>query len=607
MTVRVLCGQCRQVHDLDDDFREATAECAACGHIIPVPRFDSDQPPPPKTGEFLEIILGDEPEMGFAEQARSAGERKIPVTCPDCGKTVQVGARAAGKRARCKTCNHPLQIPWPDDLEEFKLPGPHRVDEASEAKLDVLAGSGKLAELARALEATAHALEATAQEATAPDAPVELLAQPLIIPGQEIPGQVPAPAQPEQAGELLTAVKGFRDSMAARRRRHMGRRGWRAVLLLAAVAAIGVPLAVVIPILRRPPQGDGGRGASAGTTQPGAGTRVAIGRPSPTTDRAGPATASETHPVPPTAACQVAVVAVDSQPFASGGYFAAPPGWTYWHVTADVTAGARPLRFSAAGGDVSLIAAQQRYPSLGTPDSGNGPIPIRASRGTIALEPGQARRVTFLFEVPQQTPGGRLSIQHQAEAAAAPPPAQGDPSPEALAGTYVELAPRNLKPLLADPVMAAIQAAPDQQLIIAPDAQGIRISLPQALVGGTAQRIGPGLFQAVLRRDEHVLKCALRVVDDGRRLVLYLADGPFHQLTFITTKPPPPPATASAPASGSPTAPATRPTRSRPASRPAGPDFGPGMFEETPSYDPNAKPKPGEKLKLPTGRSIFDP
>ena len=35
-----------------------------------------------------------------------------------------------------------------------------------------------------------------------------------------------------------------------------------------------------------------------------------------------------------------------------------------------------------------------------------------------------------------------------------------------------------------------------------------------------------------LRRGEHTLKCKLRFIDAGRRVILYLADEPFHQLTY---------------------------------------------------------------------------
>jgi DNA-directed RNA polymerase subunit RPC12/RpoP len=114
----VLCGQCGQVNELDEGYREPTVACSRCGHVIAVAAFAQEAPPAEQ--QPAHDAAAEEP--GFAEQARQSNGRKITITCANCGKTVSVSARVAGRNARCKGCDFPIVIPYPDDLEQFELP-----------------------------------------------------------------------------------------------------------------------------------------------------------------------------------------------------------------------------------------------------------------------------------------------------------------------------------------------------------------------------------------------------------------------------------------------------------------------------------------------------
>ena len=117
-----------------------------------------------------------------------------------------------------------------------------------------------------------------------------------------------------------------------------------------------------------------------------------------------------------------------------------------------------------------------------------------------------------------------------------PPPSFSKPVPPRpasnVAGTYHEAPPRNLQPMLRDPVMAAIQSAPGHQIVVKEGETALAVSIPAASVSGTARPGDSGMYQAVLRNGAAELKCAMRMTQDGKGLILYLADQPFHQITY---------------------------------------------------------------------------
>ena len=108
------------------------------------------------------------------------------------------------------------------------------------------------------------------------------------------------------------------------------------------------------------------------------------------------------------------------------------------------------------------------------------------------------------------------------------------PKGDALAGKYSEIAPRNCKPLLRDPIMAAIQKVQNHQLEIRKRGSKLHVRMWTASINGIAEPIGGGLYNLSLKHYDDELKCKLRLAGDGGKqlLILYLADKPFHQLTF---------------------------------------------------------------------------
>ena len=597
--MRVLCGQCGRVNTIRDDFDEPTVICSQCGRAIPVVRIGDggpqaqgqapgDGPPAP----------ADEPhEMGFAEQARQSSGLKISVTCSHCGRTVKVSARVAGMKARCKGCNHSIDIPFPDDLDEFELPARHGGGQEHETGLELVAPVDHDEEAPPSFgPELVPVLEAIPQPDLAPapsphDPAAELAALDKEL---HLGDLVAVPAG--DAGELASALEDFqgeRNGVKQKAARSGKSRALRfSLLLLVGGAAIILPLAAMLPSLMTgdPPRDDTGLtdgGRVGGVTPPPVSPPTT--RKTATQPGTQPATGPASPPKPVKPRCRI--LAASPAAFLDGGYFPAAPESVYWTITADVSAGKEPLRFKAQGSDVMLVFGEERFASLGLADGGGGVFPDRGRQAAISLEPRQARRISLLFQTPTGRNRGQLFIRGAIFEDIVLPARQDPIAPEKLAGRYVESPPRNLRPMLRHPVMAAIQAAVPQEVVLAPEPEGLRLTIPAAGVGGMAAPIGPGLFDLPLRRGDDVLAARARFVEGGRRMILYLADEPFHQLTYINPK-------VKAPPKPKPPPPATKPAE------PETPDTQPVPAPPKP-FNPYSK-DPNERIKLPTGPSIFD-
>jgi len=623
--VRVLCGQCGHVNKLDDDYAESSVACENCGRIVPVAPMANGQAPTLTTPADHDDAPG---EPGFAEQARQAEGRKIEVTCSRCGRTVSVSARVAGRKARCKNCDHPLEIPWPDDLEDIEIPALSRGG-AHENGLELVAPmedeppalppapepeefehaleltpvsdeeAAELAELAEAAEAAGHDPVA-ALAAVHPAAGLEALER------HYEPEDLRPPAPPEDAGELVSAVASFHEDKRAGASEGPGAPSGTGrllrwiVLLAAAGVVVGGPLAIVVPMLMPDePHDDITQGPN---TPPNPATR-AVKAGHPKTPSTG---AVEPHIVVKPAQPTCEVLSVKTDPFAVGSHYPAPVDSVYWRIATRITAGSKPLRLEVPGRDVHrhdvrLAFGDERFDALGTPADGKGLFPVASRPLTVRLRPRQSREVTFLFRAPSDLTKGGLYVRGVDYVDVAREDAPGKLSAIDLAGTYVEQPPRHLKPLLRDPVMAAIQAAPGQKVIVAPGAtpDGIELAITEAHVRGVGRQIGPGVFQVALTRGRDALDAKLRFAGSGRRLILYLADELYHQLTYVNPA-------AKAPAAPKP--PASRPAVAATRPKPRPPVTAPGMgnpVAEDLGFDPN-KPDPNVDGPLPTGPSIFD-
>jgi len=411
---------------------------------------------------------GQDESGGFADQVREAMKKKIIVTCGSCGRGLSVSMDLAGKGARCPACGSVLRIPELSKQDEQKLAG---------------------------FLAAGYELE---QE---PQTQIEIL------------------------DELASAVES-----AGRHHRMPPKRAWLPWILAAAVLALGMGLGIgylLVPSdeVDESIFADGGDG-----DEDGGGSDV----PSvvPTTGRRPvkpPVKPSNGPPkvIKPT----VKVQGVKPDIFASGGYFPARPGWIYWQVRVVARAGSAPLAFRTRGEDLMLSVGKHQVRPLGSVAAA-GVFPARAQDQLISVRPRRSATVELLFEVPVTATVGTLFVGDLPGVAVGPVKPFAIPKPAAIVGNYVEVGPRNLKPLLRNPVMAAVQGAATARMNIGARGSEFRLWFHDINVGGTLKARANGEYEAYLRLHRETLNCKFRLMDDGY-LIVYLADGPFHQLTFL--------------------------------------------------------------------------
>jgi DNA-directed RNA polymerase subunit RPC12/RpoP len=477
--VRFLCGQCGCRFDADPEAGRG-AVCPKCGHVIAVG--------PAEAGDAAEGAP--RAAEGFAAQARHALGHKIYVICGHCGRHLMVPARYLGRSRRCPSCGEAIRIPLPEHAE------------------------GLVRRPAGAEEADGIVEAADADDAMA------VLARPEPAPTDEAPSGGRAMGAAVRAAGLHPLAGLFR---------RLGRLP-RWVLPTAGAAGAALVVALTVAALSIARGGDGrGRRRKAPD-----GSAVVVARTRPASrSRPVPRTGPPTAPAPVVlAGCTVPEAR--AMLFADEGYCPAGPRSVYWALTVRVETGDRPLRLALAGGDVVLEADGQTIPALGAP-GGRGMLPGRAHAAEVRV--AARHRVTFrvLFEVPRQTRLATLKmpgVEPTAVLVEAGRTAAGRDEPS---GAYREQPPRSLRPLLRHPVMAAIQAVPNGVIRFSQRAGGTWVQLAGAQVAGPATQVGEGLYDVRLHHAGEALDCTLRVYDGGRRLILYLAPEPFHQLAYKKT------------------------------------------------------------------------
>jgi hypothetical protein len=225
----------------------------------------------------------------------------------------------------------------------------------------------------------------------------------------------------------------------------------------------------------------------------------------------------------------IRLVAVEPSLFAAEGYRPAPPGKIYWRVRTEITAG-NATTVQTYGKEARLQLGDATITALGQA-AGAPPMPLGWAPSVLKLVAGERRQVTLVFEVPAAAGVGKLTFGRFGTLDVGPvrSPKPGDAD---LEGLWGEVPPRNLKPLLEDPVMAALQHAADHSMRIERTGNELRISIPAAGVQGSLTPGRNGVHQALLRAGDATLTCKLRSYDDGRGMVLYLRERPFYQLTY---------------------------------------------------------------------------
>ncbi|MHC4982861.1 MAG: FmdB family zinc ribbon protein [Planctomycetota bacterium] len=413
---------------------------------------------------------------GFAEVAKKDLAKKFHVMCGSCDRHLTVSRRWAGRRGRCPACRGVIQIPH---LEEYEDIDPSYISAAVQAEVDRL-------DLAGAYE---------------------------MVEAEEI-----------QEIEDLEGSGVFRPRSVK--------------VVIAAMVAVTAVVCIGILIFagrsgRRGRQG--GAPARPADKPPADVTkdegRGEAGRPVSPTAEAQVEHIVEPAPRPPVEPTSFRILSASSGVFAAAGYRPAGPGRVYVKVTAEVTAAKEAVKFLSHGDDVALEIAGTSVPSLGLARASDE-LGELAVRRLVSVPAGKSETLTFVFEVLDEGADAALKIRGlKGESLLRLEPLETIEA-AALAGTYVERPPRNLRPLLRDPVMAAVQSAASHALHVKGEGADMSVSIPAAGVTGSLKPLAECLYEVRLVRGAEAIRCKLRFIDAGKRAILYLADEPFHQITY---------------------------------------------------------------------------
>ncbi len=536
--MRILCGQCGRTLDVDESAGDRIP-CSHCGHEIDLTGLFDESPA--EVGESIDLSAGQEDTEGFAAQARKAMERKVRIECGSCQRGLWVSTRLTGKRVRCPGCGKNIRIPSLDELndeDEFKMLGLRlaaRMDGEDAASLEVDPALGD-PELEQA-QADAELLDAgstvdPAKRAMPPK------------PHARSTGRPASPGQPKSPRKALGG-SASKTLSAAQATSEPEPRKSRLPLLLVSVAAVIAAILIAVILsggldsdLPPEPPDEPGRGIQAGTGQPGTGDGTnGGGDPVPTQPTTGVAT---TSPTPPQVVqARASVTGQSFAVFAEGGYLPAPPGQVYWDVTVQLTAGDEPIDLRIPNRQIAVISAGQSFACLGVPGDGEGPaqlLPRAARRANWTLQPKQVGQATLRFLIPSHLRLVTLKLGPVDDLSVVVDYQPPQHPAGAVAGSFAEVEPRNLAPMLAQPVMAALQNAYAHELTVAAAGEAFAVAIPAAKVTGTLKPGQDGTWTGTLRAADAELPVRLRLLADGDTAILYLADRPYRQLTYRRKK-----------------------------------------------------------------------
>ena len=495
--MQFVCGQCGRRFDVDRPEAGGRVICPKCAHPVPVP-------PPEAELRDRGLSVGlPQRTGGFAAEARRALGRKVYVVCGNCGKSLMVPGRLTGKTRRCPSCGHSILIPLPEGLELVS-------EEPAGATEDIDTAARDREDEDRIVESQRRDIRGVPTARSAP-----------AVAGPGPAGDVARDAASKSArGEPVEPARGEPVGPARKSKRTRWlRRAVVAVVGLTLLAAVGAVLY--------------SRFAPADTDPPDGPPKLAAGGGSNVPTGAQPTTTRQVAPPPPPKSVppRYRAVAAAAEVFAVGGYYPAAHDRAWWKLDVRITAGSDPLSFNTAGPDVTLMVGGKPIESLGAP-GGGGLLPSRSTPGRASLEPDETGPFKFLFDVPQALRSASLRIAGLRPTTVSPSGAAVQPGKDGLEGVYDEQLPRNLRPLLRNPVMAAIQSAPGREVIIKRRGRLLQVFMPDAGVLGPAEPVAAGVYNVFLNYRSDTIKCRLRLFDSGRGLILYLSDQPFHQLTF---------------------------------------------------------------------------
>lgn len=469
--MQLLCGQCGNTLTVDDSKAGEDFQCPHCGRTIHVPAPDDSAVPSDRQYRPGSDEAGGERfEDDFLTKAKLLLQKKLLVVCGSCGERLTVEVRLGGKVLRCPACGGQIRIPSLNDEEPIGTEG--SVVDVSEHMevLDITAEDVRPADAA------------TFPDAVSRDGPVE---------------------REESDGSPVLAI-----------------------FIALATGLAGILLGYFLW---------GGTSDKLPVEQPSVvrtPTRPATGpvsRPvvEPVTK---PAIVVSTRPVEPEVLPEVKVLRAGLEAVADG-LIPAPIGRMFLSVTTNIFVGRDAMSIDTTGGAVVLDSGQGRIAPLGLA-AGGSPVPRAARAGVINIPPSATRLETFVFLVPEGLAGGKLVIAGVGEAELPSLKRPAAAAPSSLSGHYIE-AGRYLRLAFKNPVMERLRASPAHRLIIRKSGKNrTMFVLPPTILHGQARPDGNGIFTAILTDGKNSLTCRLRLIDSGRRVILYLSEKPYHQIIY---------------------------------------------------------------------------
>jgi len=229
---------------------------------------------------------------------------------------------------------------------------------------------------------------------------------------------------------------------------------------------------------------------------------------------------------------KVSIVDQKTSMFASGSSCPAMPGSIYCHLSVSVSAGSSDLEFRTFGDSAMLEIDGNTYESLGEVVS--SAIPVKARKSICNMYAGVKEQITLLFEIPERSGKGRLRLkgfEDNLQMEIVLP--SSDIDPDHFIGEYVE-AGRNLKPLLRDNVMRAIQLNYPSTLSIRKDGgNALQLLVPGAGVSGANISMKGNLWEFRLKKGTDSIRCrALLLPNERGKLILYLRNEPMYQIVY---------------------------------------------------------------------------
>jgi DNA-directed RNA polymerase subunit RPC12/RpoP len=528
----------------DKDVAKAVT-CTHCGHEI-----GANGSP-----DMIRPVFDAEPEdKAYAILMRAALGRKIHVNCGSCGRGLKVSLRMAGKKTTCPACGKRVKLPLAGQEAERRIEAyiARRSPAAPKKSKDKSRQTEPVGSLMHFDESELAELATFVETDGSDDATLEIMEDDDLmhrsadaIEGREILAlnaaiSAVAPKRSTSGEKELPALQKAVKERPVQEVSGMSGQTKAIIITAAAALVIGIGLWALISFMNgeATDPGDGGSpiGLNPGDDVPkppdntnananiNTNTKPPIVKPIPK------------KPVKIIAACRAVTSSTDS--FAGNGFFPAAPGNVYCRISVQIKAGDDKLELYNFGRSAVLKIGLDSYPSLGEPVK--SVLPTLPKKKRLSMEPHESQTMTMLFQLPQKAIGtsGAKGIITLGKMAAASvtlgSSAHVMPAKAVASKPYTEVAPRNTKPLLSDPVMAAIQNTMPQTLSIAPGTtdNSVQLRLGSGQVTGAATRDARGLYVTKLTHNGSTLDCLLRFAHGGRQAILYLSEEPFHQLTF---------------------------------------------------------------------------